>query len=122
MKLNSNLGGKGMGGSNHGDSNDLCWKSVWPLKVPPRIKICLWKACHNILPTKDRLRRRGIMVESSCKFCKEDRETLVHISVSCSYTNKFWFASPWCLSTGVREWSSFKEWWMSITATLKIQD
>ncbi|GAA0161737.1 hypothetical protein LIER_17984 [Lithospermum erythrorhizon] len=63
-----------------------------------------------------------IKVESSCVFCNKERENLLHLLVTCSFANRFWFASLWCINTCGREWSSFMEWWMSITTLLGEQD
>ncbi|GAA0149715.1 hypothetical protein LIER_43070 [Lithospermum erythrorhizon] len=89
MKENGELGGKGIGEGSHGTTQETCWKSVWSLKVPPWVKIFLWKAYHNILPTKDRLQRKGVMMESSCVFCNNEREELVHLLVTCPIVNRF---------------------------------
>ena len=35
------------------------WKTVWNLQVPNASKVFLWRACSNILPTKDNLHKRG---------------------------------------------------------------
>lgn len=34
------------------------WRMIWGAEIPPKIKIFLWKACHNILPVKENLRLR----------------------------------------------------------------
>ena len=36
------------------------WKVVWQLQCPSKIKHFLWRACKNILPTKNRLMSRGV--------------------------------------------------------------
>ena len=28
------------------------WKSIWSLKVPPRIKLFIWRFCKGIIPSK----------------------------------------------------------------------
>lgn len=34
------------------------WRRTWNLKVPAKMKIFLWRAISNILPTKDQLRMK----------------------------------------------------------------
>lgn len=36
------------------------WKIIWNLKCLNKIKQFMWRACRNILPTKQRLKARGI--------------------------------------------------------------
>lgn len=35
------------------------WKSIWRLNFPNKIEHFMWRACLNILPTKELLRSRG---------------------------------------------------------------
>ncbi|XP_075655679.1 uncharacterized protein LOC142625834 [Castanea sativa] len=39
----------------------LFWKHIWHTKVPNKIKVFLWRACSNALPTKVGLHKRKIM-------------------------------------------------------------
>ena len=36
-------------------SNTSLWSRIWKAKVPNKIRIFSWRACHNILPTKDKI-------------------------------------------------------------------
>ena len=38
--------------------NGPTWNKVWDLKVPPKVKMFLWRACSNCLPTRDKLYQR----------------------------------------------------------------
>lgn len=31
------------------------WSKIWKLKVPPKVRTFLWRACSNCLPTRDNL-------------------------------------------------------------------
>jgi hypothetical protein len=48
--------------SNQGRGQAI-WKTIWGLKVPNSSKVFWWRACKNIPPAKDNLRRRGILDE-----------------------------------------------------------
>jgi len=41
------------------------WKFnwIWKLNVMPKIRIFLWQLCHNVLPTRANLLRKGIFVD-----------------------------------------------------------
>jgi hypothetical protein len=41
----------------HDDSSDVVWHKNAPLKV----SICVWRLLRNRWPTKDNLRRRGVI-------------------------------------------------------------
>jgi hypothetical protein len=54
----------------------IIWKRIWGMKVPNSLENFLWRACHDILSTKDNLKRRGINLDLSCIFCNCERETV----------------------------------------------
>ena len=61
---------RGDGGSNSNNSGmKSIWKVVWRLNCPSKIKHLLWRACKNILPTKLRLKARGIDENEKCDIC-----------------------------------------------------
>lgn len=63
------------------------WKAIWSSKVSGSVKFCIWKLCHNILPTLDRLATRRVELESQiCPLCNVANETNVHIGSDCSFT------------------------------------
>ena len=62
---------------------------VWQLQCPSKIKHFLWRACKNILPTKNRLINRGVGQEDGCNLCGYS-ETFGHILWGCSYIEKVW--------------------------------
>ncbi|XP_059440878.1 uncharacterized protein LOC132173397 [Corylus avellana] len=45
------------GPSNPGEGCDM-WKVCWQLNVPNAVKVFVWRACHNILPTRANLFKR----------------------------------------------------------------
>ena len=42
------------------DRVDGNWQKLWKLQVPPRVKMMLWQACRDFLPTRERLQHRGM--------------------------------------------------------------
>lgn len=60
---------------------------VWWLKIASKVVFLLWRALRGgKLPTKDNLRRRGILVENSdmlYPFCQLQSETIQHIFLPC---------------------------------------
>ena len=40
------------------------WRRLCRLNVPPKVRMFVWRACSNILPTRDNLHQQKINVES----------------------------------------------------------
>ena len=51
----------------------------------------MWRVCKNILPTKCRLRAKGLEVETNCDVCGRDK-TVSHILWGCK-TAAIWSAT-----------------------------
>ncbi|KAL5841983.1 hypothetical protein ACOSQ3_012586 [Xanthoceras sorbifolium] len=57
---------------------NIWWKRLWSLPLPCKIKFFLWKLGLNILPTKENLRRRKILLVDSCPRCENEVESIDH--------------------------------------------
>jgi hypothetical protein len=53
----------------------------------------IWKACHNLLPTKTKLFHRGVCENQSCPICLREDETVEHCVWDCLTANDVWGAS-----------------------------
>ncbi|KAL3833965.1 hypothetical protein ACJIZ3_008701 [Penstemon smallii] len=74
------------------------WKWIWSLRVPPKVKIFLWRFCHNALPTRMALSRRGVSImDTLCPVCNTEDENLIHTFLHCSYARQFWAISDFPL-------------------------
>jgi len=69
---------------------NLLWKRLWSLQVPNSTKMFIWRACHNILPTKDNLLRKGIDLDPTCVFCKTVPKTVHHVLWECPSATDVW--------------------------------
>ena len=54
------------------------WKYIWKLNVPHKICHFTWRACKNILPTKDNLVIRMVLSDGCCDKCKSELESSGH--------------------------------------------
>jgi hypothetical protein len=66
------------------------WKLVWGLKVSRVVQHFLWRACNDILPTKEKLHRRGITADALCPICGLEPETIIHILWNCESAKDVW--------------------------------
>lgn len=47
-------------------------KVIWSMEVSNPVKLFIWHACHNLLPTKENLFKRKVVEESTCPCCGRD--------------------------------------------------
>jgi ribonuclease HI len=66
------------------------WKGVWRVKCARVVKMFLWQACNDILPTKERLFKRHITDDPLCPICGLATETTAHILWSCPSAKDVW--------------------------------
>ena len=66
------------------------WKMIWRLSVPNVEKVFLWGACHDILPTRENLRKRKIVEDPLCPICGLEPETTCHVLWECPAARDVW--------------------------------
>lgn len=67
------------------------WKSIWRLKLTPKIRTFLWSLCHNALATKTNLVRRHISTDMVCNICNNNcPKSLEHLFLCCPWTTTIW--------------------------------
>ncbi|KAK9997417.1 hypothetical protein SO802_022103 [Lithocarpus litseifolius] len=76
----------------------MIWKSLWRLPIPHKARHFAWRACREALPTKVNLRRRKVLIDDSCEWCKEKPETAGHALWSCPRAQEVWECSKLVLS------------------------
>ncbi|KAK3211391.1 hypothetical protein Dsin_016097 [Dipteronia sinensis] len=75
--------GNSSSSSNSGLLNNW-WKSFWKSKIPIKIKIFVWRACNDWIPTKANIARRGVQTNGRCDACKCSTETTLHSLWECA--------------------------------------
>lgn len=85
------------------------WSILWKLQIPPKIKIFLWMALHNALPTLNSLHLRGMQVNPICRWCNVAVETSKHLLWQCTLATNCWkvfskwFELKWSIPHDLRE-------------------
>ncbi|XP_023913698.1 uncharacterized protein LOC112025278 [Quercus suber] len=74
----------------HNKNRREVWVRVWKLHIPTKIKVFVWRACHNILPTFEKLRQRLIIEDDLCPICKRVPETILHALWKCAAAQDVW--------------------------------
>jgi ribonuclease HI len=59
------------------------WEALWKLHIPLKIRIFVWRACWDWIPTLSNLERRHIQVINRCPMCNELGESILHALWGC---------------------------------------
>ena len=102
------------------------WKSIWKVKVPPRIAFFSWTAALGKILTADNLRKRGLILVSWCCLCKADGESVDHLLLHCMYAKELWdmifgwFGISWVMPKRVVELFDCWQWNMGCPQKLVV--
>lgn len=110
-----------IGESSNQSANSWLWRKLWQLKVPPKVKTFLWRACREVLPVKEKLSRKGIDNSQLCPAYNEEVESVMHALVLCPAAKIAWFASPLCLRSERIVAHSFFGWFGELVRQLDDQ-
>jgi ribonuclease HI len=80
------------GCSNRSEEGNI-WKGIWSSKIPNAVKTFMWRACQNLLPTRENLAKRNIIKDPSCTICGLEIESTEHILWECSSSSDVWGVS-----------------------------
>ncbi|KAK9025335.1 hypothetical protein V6N11_038204 [Hibiscus sabdariffa] len=69
---------------------DPCWKWVWKLQVPQRVRVFLWLALHRRLLTNVERTRRHLTSMDHCECCLGGPEDVVHVLRDCFVARDVW--------------------------------
>ncbi|KAL5568003.1 hypothetical protein UlMin_024578 [Ulmus minor] len=59
------------------------WKRLWRLRVPAKIRIFIWKAFYNWIPSLVNLANHGVPSQKRCLICNEANDTTLHALWGC---------------------------------------
>ena len=71
-------------------TNQALWKKIWTLKTPPKVKMFVWRACSNILPTRENLHGRKMKIDPQCEICCQKPESIGHLLWECPLARNVW--------------------------------
>lgn len=98
---------------------NLLWKSIWNISVPEKVKVFLWKCCHEALPVRAVLHRRRISPANICGFCNQNPETVSHALLQCPWTSPIWFGSQLQVLPNSNVFPTFDLWLLFMIGSLK---
>ena len=59
------------------------WRKIWKLHIPNKIKVFVWRALHDILPTHENLVHQRIVEDGTCELYQEANESILHVLWDC---------------------------------------
>ncbi|KAL0455661.1 UNVERIFIED_CONTAM: hypothetical protein Slati_0905300 [Sesamum latifolium] len=73
------------------------WRKIWQAKLQNKVKVFIWRACVDALPTGTRLCSLIPGFHSACPFSLDDVEDSLHTFARCSFTQQVWgLVFTWC--------------------------
>jgi hypothetical protein len=87
--LQVELDNRGLADSSSSKDYYLVWRKIWGLEIP-KVEKNLWRACHEILPTRKNLKRRNITEDPLCPISGLEEETALHILWECPSARDAW--------------------------------
>ena len=82
-------------GSSNLDNQRKFWRGLWQLRVPNKIKMFVWRAYNDALPTMDNLYRQHIVPSDQCNLCQEHLKDVVHALWLCKDISSAWQSLEW---------------------------
>jgi len=65
----------------------VTYSYIWKLRIPPKLRIFVWRLVRNILPTLDQLSNRGCILPNICLLCMADAESVLHLFQECQFAS-----------------------------------
>lgn len=100
------------------DIDEATWSSLWDLRIPNKIKIFLWRAFRDMLPTTDALRSRKMNIVAGCSRCGCLRESTTHALCTCSKLIGVWNCDIMRMDPGLLTSTSFVNIFRKCMSTL----
>ena len=93
-----------------------CWRRIWSLSVPNKIKHFLWRACRDSLPTKKNLLAKNVTRNALCEWCNGEVEDSVHALWGCQVLKEVWWEEEILRNHLSMRFVDFRDPWIGITS------
>lgn len=87
-------------GTSRGCARKNIWAAIWNLRLPNKIKVFEWRACHDILPTSENLIRMKVVHENKRPICTRESKSTIHALWGCAAALDIWAGSIRTLQKG----------------------
>ncbi|KAL0434847.1 UNVERIFIED_CONTAM: hypothetical protein Sradi_0192600 [Sesamum radiatum] len=103
-------------------SKQSWWRRVWQATIPNKVKVFVWRACTNAIPTGENLSRRIPGTKVECPLYGESKEDRLHIFLLCLFARQVWGLSHLPTSLTSLHIPDFWSWMMAAAAQLDGMD
>jgi hypothetical protein len=90
------------------------WKEIWRLQVPNYVKMFMWRACKNILPTRENLFKRKVLEDTICMFYSQGIESTRHVLWDCPAAMDVWGVCDQKFHKAQFQGSEFRDVWEAL--------
>lgn len=98
------------------------WKYFWSCNIPHKICHFAWRACKDVLPTKENLVRSKVLLDSCCDECNMEEENLGNLFWRCQRACEIWCMSDLFRDSLVQHFGSFMDMlWYSNGSSVGLQ-
>lgn len=101
----------------HIQTEEAKWTSMWKLKILPKVKNMLWRACTDCLPTAEALWKKFVPCRLECIHNDADMESTLHIFAECGVARACFRVAKlniqlegFTLNIQLEGFTDFKEW------------
>lgn len=77
---------------------DPFWNKIWNLEIPPKTKIFIWKAAHDIIASETNLVNHHVPGNPRCNLCGYHWANTSHTLLFCQETKTTWKTTEWWLT------------------------
>lgn len=71
------------------------WRTlIWSLRIPPKVRIFLWRAFNDFIPTELNLLRHHVPTSGNCILCGAFMASSSHCLIFCHRIRKLWKSTP----------------------------
>ncbi|KAL0463196.1 UNVERIFIED_CONTAM: hypothetical protein Slati_0207200 [Sesamum latifolium] len=70
------------------------WRKLWQARLPNKVKVFIWRVCHNALPSGLNLFKHIHGCSTDFPLCQYDSDDLLHVLGSCPFARQVWGLAP----------------------------
>ncbi|KAL5541337.1 hypothetical protein UlMin_044597 [Ulmus minor] len=103
-------------------SHTSWWQRFWRLRIPSKIRVFLWKAFHNWIPSSVNLAKHGVPTQARCLICNETDDTTLHALWGCKILGPLKVFCDSFISFKLPTQCDFKEFLLTVNDCLSLDN